>query len=409
MNNTEATKPRRGRPRKESVTEPQSKITGKRGRTAGAKNKPKIESTLLFETANTSTEKEVVPTPVGIDAETKTEVVEVTAERQTISIAKNTDFNSLGTRWRKCQVFANEQIPESEPLLMIGEQIFLSRDNIATIIGKPKCYKTFLTSSFAGAFLSGRFMNLSTLKKNGKILFLDTEQGKARTQKVQQRINLICGLDKETPNDNLIMLSVREFDANKRLEILKEAVAYNKPDLVLIDGIRDLLVNFNDVEDSNDIVNEMMKLSTDFNCGIITVIHQNKGDANARGHLGSELMNKSQSVIEMRKSGDIGTARPLHCRDIEFTPFSFSINEQGVPQPCGTPTAQIQTKEEQLQTLIEDAFEDTDTLPKNVLLRFIEQNINCSTKTAERRIKDAVEVGLIEELPNKMYQLKEQE
>ncbi len=441
MNNSEATKPRRGRPRKESITEPQPKIAGKRGRPAGAKNKPKIESKLLFETANTSTEKEVVPTPVGIDAETNTsnyydsnthkdsdnetnncasneksvplstttEVVEETAEKQTVSITPNTDFNNVVVSWKRCQVFADEQIPESEPLLMIGEQIFLCRDNIATIIGKPKCYKTFLTSSFAGAFLSSSFMNLSTPKKNGKILFLDTEQGKARTQKVQQRINLICGLDIQTTNDNLIMLSVREFDASKRLEILKEAVADNKPDLVLIDGIRDLLVNFNDVEDSNDIVNEMMKLSTDFNCGIITVIHQNKGDANARGHLGSELMNKSQSVIEMRKSGDIGTARPLHCRDIEFASFSFSINEQGVPQQCGTPTAQTQTKEEQLQTLIEDAFDDTDTLTKDVLLQSIMQNISCSKKTADRRIKDAVEVGLIEELPNKMYQLKEQE
>lgn len=290
--------------------------------------------------------------------------------------------------------------------LMIGEQIFLSRDNIATIIGKPKSYKTFLTSSFAGAFLSGCFMNLSTKKENGKLLFLDTEQGRARTQKVQQRINLICGLDKETINDNLIMLSVREFDTQKRLETLKEAIAYNSPDLVLVDGIRDLLANFNDIDESNYVVNEMMKLSSDFNCGIITVIHQNKGDANARGHLGSELMNKSQSVIEMRKLGNIGIARPLHCRDIEFNDFSFLIDEQGLPQPCGTPATNILTKEEQLQNLIEEAFDDTNISSKETLLRFIAQRTGLSNKTAIRRIDSAVEAGLIEVLPNKMYQLK---
>ena len=82
------------------------------------------------------------------------------------------------------------------------------------------------------------------------------------------------------------------------------------------------------------------------------------------------------------------------------------IDEQGLPQPCGTPATNILTKEEQLQNLIEEAFDDTNISSKETLLRFIAQRTGLSNKTAIRRIDSAVEAGLIEVLPNKMYQLK---
>lgn len=337
-----------------------------------------------------------------------TEILNAAMDNE-VKIAPSTNLNKLSIKWTKCQVFANDVIPEDEPLLSFGEQVFISKGNLATITGKPKCFKTFLTSSLGAAFLVGTFMNISAHKNGGKLLLVDTEQGKARAQKVQRRINQICGYEIDSNNENLIVLSVRELDAEVRLQVIKEAIADNSPALVLIDGIRDLLSNFNDIEESNLIINEMMKLSSNYCCGIITVIHQNKGDTNARGHLGSELMNKSQSVIEMRKTGDIGTATPLYCRDIEFEPFSFMIDGNGLPRLCDIPAVASSNKEASLKLLIKEAVGEAEAISQKELIANLVTSTNKSEKTAKRRIGEAIVLGFLQELPNNTYQLSDEE
>ena len=49
------------------------------------------------------------------------------------------------------------------------------------------------------------------------------------------------------------------------------------PDIVVIDGIADLLYNTNDIEESDNLIGELMALSTQYNCHIINVLHTNPG------------------------------------------------------------------------------------------------------------------------------------
>lgn len=60
-------------------------------------------------------------------------------------------------------------------------------------------------------------------------------------------------------------------------------------------------------------------------------MHQNKGDNNARGHIGTELVNKAETVLSVTKKNKISTVRPEFCRDIEPQEFSFMINDEGLP------------------------------------------------------------------------------
>lgn len=64
---------------------------------------------------------------------------------------------------------------------------------------------------------------------------------------------------------------------------------------------------------------------------ICTVLHQNKGDNNARGHLGTEIINKAQTVLSVQKKNDLSIVSAEQCRDKEFDPFAFKINDSGLP------------------------------------------------------------------------------
>ena len=65
------------------------------------------------------------------------------------------------------------------------------------------------------------------------------------------------------------------------------------------------------------------------------MLHLNKGDDNTRGHLGTELNNKAETVLQITKDDferDISSVAAMHIRDRDFEPFAFRINADGLPE-----------------------------------------------------------------------------
>ena len=103
---------------------------------------------------------------------------------------------------------------------------------------------------------------------------------------------------------------------------------------MVIDGINVLLTSINDDDQATNIASKLLKWTEELNIHIVTVLHQNKSDTNARGHIGTELINKAETVLEVSKAendNDISVVTPLQCRDIEPEVFAFEINEHGIP------------------------------------------------------------------------------
>ena len=68
---------------------------------------------------------------------------------------------------------------------------------------------------------------------------------------------------------------------------------------------------------------------------IHTILHQNKGDENARGHIGTELNNKAETVLLVEKdkgNSDISHVSAMHIRAMDFEPFAFCINDRALPE-----------------------------------------------------------------------------
>ena len=65
------------------------------------------------------------------------------------------------------------------------------------------------------------------------------------------------------------------------------------------------------------------------------MLHLNKGDDNTRGHIGTELNNKAETVLQVTKSlmdVNVSEVKAMHIRDKDFEPFAFRINEESLPE-----------------------------------------------------------------------------
>ena len=104
----------------------------------------------------------------------------------------------------------------------------------------------------------------------------------------------------------------------------------------MIDGVADLVEDINDIEQSNKIISTLMKWSKDYNLYISTIIHQNKNDNYATGHLGSALIKKSEAVISVEKHSENPKYSKVSCDNIrgamEFEDFSFYIDDNLMPK-----------------------------------------------------------------------------
>jgi hypothetical protein len=103
---------------------------------------------------------------------------------------------------------------------------------------------------------------------------------------------------------------------------------------VVIDGIRDLIHDINNAEEATQITSKLLKWSEELQVHIIIVLHQNKGDNNARGHLGAEAVNKAETVISVTKDSEDNSlfiVEPEQCREKDFESFAFRIDEKGNP------------------------------------------------------------------------------
>ncbi|RZJ91867.1 MAG: hypothetical protein EOO20_03765 [Chryseobacterium sp.] len=104
------------------------------------------------------------------------------------------------------------------------------------------------------------------------------------------------------------------------------------PDLVIIDGVRDLVYDINSPEEATTKTGSLMRWAEEYNTHIAVVLHQNKGNEHARGHLGTEMINKSETVIKIEQNEEkLIVCTPEYTRSKAFDIFAFSRDENGIP------------------------------------------------------------------------------
>jgi predicted ATP-dependent serine protease len=217
-----------------------------------------------------------------------------------------------------------------------GEAILGTLGDFGLVIGKAKSRKSFfisiaISTALGSDAILGRFKNYLPSNKN-EVIYFDTEQSKYYVQKAVKRI---CTQVGQPEPKNLHAFHLRSLSPIERLKFIEAEIYSNdKIGFVVIDGIKDLINSINDESEATMIASKLLKWTEERNIYILTVLHQNKSDNNARGHIGTELTNKAQTVLSITKAennNNISIVEPLQCRDIEPEIFAFEINEFGIP------------------------------------------------------------------------------
>lgn len=230
-----------------------------------------------------------------------------------------------------------EQVPDPQPIVRIWGNLIASRGNISTVVGLAKSRKTFLTAAIASGYLSeSEFIGFDT-PATGKIVYIDTEQAKAHVHKVARRILRSIGLPTNRNHDQLVVAALRELTPDQRKDATGEILRRYKPDLLILDGVADLCNDPNDLHESEALICSLMRWSSEFDNHILCVLHSNPGGDKARGHLGSALLRKSETVMLVKADGDTSIVSPQYCRNEPFTEFAFQINASGLPELCSIP------------------------------------------------------------------------
>lgn len=303
-------------------------------------------------------------------------------------------------------VRANDHVPMNEAILNQGETRLMSVGDLSVITGQPKSRKTFLVTAICSAFLSPDGYLGLTPAIVGKLLLIDTEQSKPFVLSVIKRIYRILEWDYNDHHDNEInVLTLRELTASERLIALEEAIVKFNPKLVVVDGFADLLSDTNSLEESTKKVSILMRFSSQYNCHICSVVHTNPNSDKMRGHTGSELQRKSETVLLVTKSEDITTVSPQFCRNLEFSKFSFRIDSSGLPVACDyTPSPEDNTR-----ILFESIFLASDSYTYNDLKTEVMRRASIKNTAAENRIKKGIQAGIIQKDANSLYTLKYEE
>ena len=273
---------------------------------------------------------------------------------------------------------------------LFGRPCFPRRELVA-ITGKAKSGKTFVTSMLMAC--CNRRDVLSFHREHEpplRVLWYDTEQSDESTQDIlknrvfqmiyktntnhtnitneKDSLDLFnsCSEEQSVPSVQSVVektfdvFNVRAVEWKERRSLLKEAVERYEPDLVIVDGIRDLVNDINDGVLAQEVMEELLHLATQKNCCIVCVLHQNKGseDHNLRGWIGTELMNKAFEVYACEKmipQRVFKLEQTLTRKyDIEQTLY-FEVNEQGLPQSSVGPTdGMATTKTERLPSINRD-------------------------------------------------------
>ena len=245
------------------------------------------------------------------------------------------DFTPAVAKLFESRITEKSDISEMTFLFRLFGVACFPRGELVAVAGKAKSGKTFFLSLLMAA---GRVnVNLNpNLNLNGndngnvnegqmplerireeplRVLWYDTEQSQQSTQDILvNRIGKMVGgaVPEGTSStcqealQNLYAFNVRMASWDERLRMFMDVVAYLKPDLVVLDGVRDLLSDINDGREAQAMTERLMQLAQQHKCCIVCVLHQNKsgGDNTMRGWIGTELTNKVFEVYNCEKLRD---------------------------------------------------------------------------------------------------------
>ena len=233
-------------------------------------------------------------------------------------------------------------LPPMGTLFKVDDIPCFYRGELVAVCGKAKSGKTLFLSMIMACCLTDRILALERVSDDGKplrVLWLDTEQSQQSTQEIMlERIIPMAG-DFSDFDECFYTYNLRGLGYETRRDLMEVAINTLHPDIVIIDGIKDLVTDINDAIQATQIMEQLMALAQKNNCCIVNVLHQNKSEAdhNMRGSIGTELTNKAFEVYTcefIEESDTFKVTQRLSRRMRIKRKMFYQLNSDGLPVEC---------------------------------------------------------------------------
>lgn len=203
---------------------------------------------------------------------------------------------------------------------------FANLGELHVVTGKSGHGKTALMSQLMAAILCGECGGINcelneAVVKQPRVLYIDTEQGKDDTIAIKNRVCVMAGMDYSQPTDRFIIARLRETeDATERWRQILKIIYETHPTVCFLDGMLDIVNDYNDQKECAPIIRKCMKLATHYDMSMWCVLHENPTFEKMVGSLGSITQRKVTEVFAVRKhKNEQGKDHKANRPDIYFT------------------------------------------------------------------------------------------
>ena len=221
--------------------------------------------------------------------------------------------------------------PPKEYVFKIHGIPTVSIGDLCLIQGQAKQGKSSVIKVFVKACFCGKMGNVEKAldKEDVKIIIFDTEMFECDTANNYHYMLSDSNIDENF--DKLQVMNLRTMNPDGRCRFIFDVSHREKPDVIIIDGIRDLVNDINDPIGCPKLVQELMDLASELRCAIICVLHNNYGEGKARGWLGSEIINKCGSAFEVMKEDNVVTIKNTIYRGAPVPDWKYTFGSFGQP------------------------------------------------------------------------------
>lgn len=218
-------------------------------------------------------------------------------------------------------------IERDEKIVHLG-----ARGEVTIFFGGPKSGKSVTLEMIAGLFLkeSGILGPFKRAEDAKNILYIDMEQGVLEWAVAMNRVMKYSGVT-EIPSNFLSLCFTAESVGDRMFYLSQLLEAIDKVDVVILDGVADLVESESDSTLVKNSSEELKSLAVKHDCLIIGILHTDKQRKGPRDHIGSKYEKIASTLVRVEKMeyGNLFSLKPYMSRHSgDWESINFILNSE---------------------------------------------------------------------------------
>ena len=250
------------------------------------------------------------------------------------------------------------------------------------------------------------------------VLYVDTERNqKDQLPYAMQKIRIKAGFPKNQNPEHFDFISLVDIPRAERFDTLKSYIELVQSKfkeyqlIVILDVITDCIENFNDPKESLKLIDLINEQANQKDVTFLCVIHENPSSSEkARGHLGTEIINKASQVIQIgfdSDSKELILLKFLHSRNtksIDPLYLKYDEDSKGLVEanPNEIKLNHLSKQEKAPLNQVEAWFKRhlIGEMSKKDAYERLMNHFDCKDKTIDDRINSLIENDFLEKSKN---------